>query len=1194
MFVFLKKEIKTWLSSPMLWIFFLVIGLLVFGAVSSDDIQIGGASTSVKKNAPSVIQQYYGIMSLIALLMTTAFMNATANRDFESGFAGILFAYPIKRSSYFFGKFFGAFLIALIPLLGISVGALIGPLMPWADPNRFGPIYWDGHIQGFLSFGIPNTFIIGVLTFALAVTFRNNMVSYIGAMGLLALYAIAGNFIADIEKEWLANLLDPFGFYPVSLANKYATVEELNTTAVMLKGDLLLNRLVWVGLAALVLVALFARFSFQQKKEKVSKKRKVQSTSQELMPVMERPEVSLSSNTGFSIPVFVKMIGFELKAIVKNQTFLIILIIGIINLITGLTFFTGRYGSSNYPLTYDVIDSISGAFYLFLIGIIIFYSGVLVWRDRDAKLDEIKDATPTATAMFLSSKIVALLISIQLILITTILIGVIAQASYGYFNFELGVYARSLLVNDFFFFTYLTVLAVFFHYLINNRYIAYFVFVVFIIASDYVLELLKIETLMLSYGAVSRGSYSDVNGFGPWTEATAWFQAYWGAFALILIYISYLFFMRGKTTAFAGRWDEAKERFGRSKVVFLVFIGAFFAIGANVYYNTQVLNTYETSKQLEDKQVEYEQTYKVYEELPQPKWVSMDYRIELYPEDRDLTFEVMGVMENRTDGPISELHFTLPDTKNSYQLTMDGAEVTMNDERLGYRIYSLAQPLLPGEQLVMKVTGEKRTQGFENRVSNTSILKNGSFFYSSDMVPSFGYQSRFELADRNKRRKKGLPERKRMPELDENNLAARNYHYIGKDSDWITVRSVIGTSPNQIAVSPGKLVREWEENGRKYFAYEQEAPSVHFTSFLSAAYQVERGRWNDVDIEVYHIPSHAYNIPNFVSAMTQSLDYYTANFGPYDHSQLRIEEFPRYAGFAQSFPGTMPYSERIGFITDLRKVTEDDIDLVFYVTAHETAHQYWAHQVIAANMRGAELLMEAITQYSALMVMEKEYGRDKMRKFLRYEMDGYLRGRGSEFVAERPLVETEQQGYIHYEKGSVAMYYLKEMIGEVQVNAALRQLIEEFKYQKSPYPTSMDAIRVFRAHTPDSLQYVIDDLFLNITLFSNKLVDASFTQEGEEYLVEFTTESKKFRSDSLGKETPIPIADFIDIGVFGFTENKNLLGEPLVYERLKVTQEGNTFKFKTKEKPHFVGIDPYNYLIDRVPGDNVKKVNAKE
>lgn len=288
----------------------------------------------------------------------------------------------------------------------------------------------------------------------------------------------------------------------------------------------------------------------------------------------------------------------------------------------------------------------------------------------------------------------------------------------------------------------------------------------------------------------------------------------------------------------------------------------------------------------------------------------------------------------------------------------------------------------------------------------------------------------------------------------------------------------------------------------------------------------------------------------------------------------------------------MPYSERLGFITDLRDVTDDDIDLVFYVTAHETAHQYWAHQVIAADMQGAEMLMESLPQYSALMVMEKEYGGDKMRKFLRYEMDEYLSGRGSEFEAERPLVETEQQGYIHYQKGSVAMYYLKEMIGEDQVNSALRQLLDQFKHQQPPYPTSMDAIRIFRAHTPDSLQYVIDDLFLNITLFSNRIVEANYTQEGEEYIVTFTTESKKFRSDSLGKETSIPLADFIDVGVFGFAENKNLLGESLVYERSKVYQEENNFKFRTKVKPHFVGIDPYNYLIDRVPGDYVKKVSS--
>lgn len=638
MFVFLKKEIKTWLKTPMLWIFFLIIGLLVFGAVSSDEIQIGGATTSVKKNAPSVIQQYYGVMSLIALLMTTAFMNATANRDLESGFSGILFSYPIKRSSYFFGKFLGAYIIALIPLAGISVGALIGPLMPWADPNRFGPVYWDGHIQGMLTFGIPNTFVIGVLTFALAITFRNNLVSYIGAMGLLVLYAVAGRFIVDIEKEWLANLLDPFGFYPLNLATKYATVEELNTTAAVLSGNLLWNRLFWIGIATLFLIVLYMRFSFHSGSEKTKKKKAEAEIKIEDTTTLTRPAVNQRTGTGFSWTVFFRLTSFEFKAIVKNQTFIIILVIGIINLITSLTLFTGRYGSSNYPLTYDVIESIQGAFLLFLIGIVIFYSGVLAWRDRDVKLDEIKDSTPTGTALLLSSKITALLLSIQLILVITILIGIIAQASYGYYNFEIGVYVRSLLVNEFLFFTYLSVLAIFFHFLINNRYLAYFAFVVFVIAIDFVWQALKVETLMVNYGSVPRGPYSDMNGFGPWQEGKLWFQMYWGAFAMILIYWSYLFFSRGKSMDFSNRWKEAKVRLQASRVFFISLIIIFLAIGANVFYNTQVLNKYESSEAREKNQVAYEKTYKVHAGLQQPKWVSMEYSIELFPKERDLRY----------------------------------------------------------------------------------------------------------------------------------------------------------------------------------------------------------------------------------------------------------------------------------------------------------------------------------------------------------------------------------------------------------------------------------------------------------------------------------------------------------------------------------------------------------------------------
>ncbi|NDC41727.1 MAG: hypothetical protein EBZ77_09290 [Chitinophagia bacterium] len=391
-------------------------------------------------------------------------------------------------------------------------------------------------------------------------------------------------------------------------------------------------------------------------------------------------------------------------------------------------------------------------------------------------------------------------------------------------------------------------------------------------------------------------------------------------------------------------------------------------------------------------------------------------------------------------------------------------------------------------------------------------------------------------------------------------------------------------------MAPGSLQRSWMANGRKYFYYQLDKASLNFYSFVSARYQVARKAVNGVNIEVYYSPQHAYNVPNMLRSAEKSLAYYRANYGPYYHKQCRVLEFPRYRSFAQSFPGTMPYSEGIGFITDLRNVEKDDIDFVYYVVAHEIGHQYWAHQVCGADMEGSEMMSEGFAQYSALMVMEKEYGRDKMKKFLKYEMDLYLRGRNSEREGEKPIYRTANQQYIHYNKASVVMYYLKEMIGEDKVNAALRSIIDTYAYQPPPYATSMTAIRAFRKVTPDSLQYLIDDMFENITLFSNRVTKATSKKSGDGYDVTLQTLSEKFRCDSLGNQQAVPLHDYIDIGVFAKGESKMLPGKALVLQRVKITGKNNTFTFHVKGEPYQAGIDPYNYLIDRIPGDNLERL----
>lgn len=1190
MWKFIKHEWAYWLRSPMTWIFFLINTLLVMGAVSSDNINIGGGVGSVHKNAPYVIQNYYGVMSLVCLLMTTAFMNASANRDFQSGMYQFIFTSPIKKSHYYFGKFLGAFSMAVLPLLGVSVGALIGPLMPWAEPERYGEVYLSGHLDGLISFGIPNTFIAGVLLFGLAILFRSNIVSFVGAMLILVFYIVSAGFTRDIDKEWLANLLDPFGFRPEGIVAKYMTVDEKNISGVPLSGAFLYNRLIWVGLSLAGLFALYFRFSFNtrnEKKKSESKKSKIGSPIRNIQFLNPVPEYKTNLGT------LVSLTWFETKAIIKNPTFIIIVLLGLINLVTSLTSFTGRYGVEQYPVTYDVIDSIRGSFYLYIIAIITFYTGVLVWKERDAGFSEIKDATPVQSGMLFVSKLVAMIFALGLILSLTILIGMIAQTFYGYTNYKIDVYLSSLLIFDLLSFSFMVVIALFFHYIINQRYIAYFAFVAFLIFNTFIWGVLEVNSNMLKYGNAPNATYSDMNGFGPFIESIAAFNIYWILFATILSIVTYAFMVQGKETLFKQRLKKAGVSLRKNGLLIGIPILCFLLFGSFVFYNTQILNTYKSTKEQENIQKNYEIKYKKYENMAQPRIYKLNYTIDIFPYERNLNVKTEVWIKNNHPTAIKEIHFTLPPVPDSVHINISKAKLKLSDEDCGYRIYTLNTPLESGDSMMFVVEANHLSKGFENEVSFTQLTQNGTFFNNTDILPSIGYNNRYEISDKNRRVKLNLPKKKRKPLLDESDLQARSNTYISSDADWVMVNTVISTAPDQIAVAPGSLLSSWEKNGRKYFSYKLDQQSLNFYSFISAKYEVKRKKWNGIDLEVYYSKEHEYNVPNMMKSMEKSLSYYTKNFGPYYHKQCRIIEFPRYASFAQAFPGTMPYSEGIGFIVDLRNVTKDDIDLVFYVVAHEMGHQYWAHQLCGADMQGSEMMSEGFAQYSALMVMEKEYGRDKMKKFLEYEMDDYLRGRSTEFEAERPLMKTEGQGYIHYQKASVVMYYLKEMIGEDKVNFALKSLIDSFAYQAPPYPTSYAAVRAFTAVTPDTLQYLIKDLFENITLFSNRVLTVTSKKSGNDYLVTITTKSEKFYADSLGKETSVPVSDYMDLMVFAKPENDKNLGSVLASKRVKVTKQDNTFTFITTSPPYQAGIDPYNFLVDRIPDDNLKKVEEE-
>jgi ABC-2 type transport system permease protein len=186
------------------------------------------------------------------------------------------------------------------------------------------------------------------------------------------------------------------------------------------------------------------------------------------------------------------------------------------------------------------------------------------------------------------------------------------------------------------------------------------------------------------------------------------------------------------------------------------------------------------------------------------------------------------------------------------------------------------------------------------------------------------------------------------------------------------------------------------------------------------------------------------------------------------------------------------------------------------------------------------------------------------------------------------------QGYIHYRKGSVVMYYLREMIGEEAVNRALRKVLNRYRYRPPPYPTSYALLDALREETPPQLQYLLQDLFYDITLFSNRAVTATAHKGSDgKYQVTVETEARKFKADEKGNESEVPVDDWIELGALAAPEKGKRFGRVLHRERVHMTSGKATYSFSTDEMPAKAGIDPLLLLIDRVPDDNLVEVTVQ-
>lgn len=1205
-----RFELRYQLRQPLFWVAGLIFFLITFLAVTTDAVVLGGSIGQIHRNAPYVVMQMLLVMSLLGVFVTTAFVAGTVIRDQEHGTRELFFSTPMKKRDYLLGRFLGALTVAIGIYLPVVLGIFLGARMPWIEAERVGPFAGGAYLFSFLILALPNTLLSSAAFFGIATRTRSLLYTYAGVVGFFVAYLIAGNLLSDIENEGLAAVIDPFGGAAFGITTKYWTVAERNTQLLDFSGPLLTNRLLWLGVALVLFVWTYLRFSFDVEERSWLRKwktRREQKKAQKrgedgeaLAPVAaalrfrtaERPRVTPRfGGTTVGRQLF-HQTRFEIRAVVRSFAFPILLAWGVLNMIGNSGVIDQLFGTPVYPVTHLMISIFQSAS-LFLFLVITVYTAEVVWRERGLQLDEVHDSLPVPTWAVWSSKLTAMGFIVMALLVVGIGTGIGIQAWRGYFHFELGLYLQGMLLVVGIPYVLASVLGIFFQAVGNHKYLGILLMILFFIVR-LALPAWDFDHRLYQYAGFVSSPYSDMNGYGHFVQPLFWYYLYWSILGVILCVAIHLFWVRGKAGGFKNRLRIARQRFTRPVVATLAAaVVAAVATGGWIFYNTNVVNEYIPGDLQEERQAQWEKQYKQYEDLPQPRITSVYADVDIFPEDRRVDIRGRYTLRNKEEVPVDSLHLVLDPIVERREISIPGAEPTHEDTTLGYYMWQFDRPLAPGEELDISFDLGVHHEGFVNNNADRRLVANGSFFNSFDFFPAIGYQRGRELNDPNDRRKQGLEPLQRMPKIDDENARAGNY--LTRQSDWLDFETVVSTSPDQIALAPGYLQREWTENGRRYFHYKMDAPILGFWAYLSADWKVEKDRWNDVAIEVYYHPDHPYNVARMIDAVKKSLDYFTREFGPYQHRQVRIVEFPRYARFAQSFPNTIPFSESIGFIARLDEDDEEPIDYVFYVTAHEVAHQWWAHQVIGANVQGATVLSETMSQYSALMVMEEEYGADQMRRFLKYEMDNYLSSRGGELLEELPLMLVENQGYIHYRKGSVVMYALKDYVGEENLNDAIRRYAEQVRFQEPPYTTTKEFLSYLEETVPPRYAGLLDDLFRDITLYENRVEEATWhRREDGKYLVRLEVDAQKLRADGEGAETEVPMDTWVDVAVFGEeSEGAPPEGAVLAMEKHRVTGPG-VIEMVVDEEPRRAGIDPYNKLIDRNPENNVVKVSEGE
>ena len=540
-------------------------------------------------------------------------------------------------------------------------GHLLVPYSGIGEASRFGPIQWGSLFHGWIMFTVPNLFFYVSIVFFSIVFTRRIATSYLAVFLVVILFLIAQtSYETGGGDNLMAYILaDSGGHVAAQHYTELLGTAQKNTETFQLTGYVLQNRMLWMGLAIIFAIAAYVRFSFKyfiQAGVNKSKKIKEGSKASFSAASLKLPEVVKQYKVSNFLSKLWTLSKLEFLNIVRPTSFKIILgIILLMVFLQNITWNATYYIGNEYPISSNM-TYFRLQWGVFITMLIMIWAGELFFKDKTVNIWQITDSLPVPVWVTQLSRLAAVIGLSFILSVSFIVVSVLTQALLGGASYiDLGRFAEDLLLYRWAFLNLVlwASLVFFVGALTSHRIFTHLLCVAFFIFLIVSFDMGIIEDLRVGYGFTPGvEDYSEMSGYGIFQESANWFFLYWLALAITLVMTGVWLWKRGSDKKWKNRLSLKNMQLSTvSKGVMVLFFGSFLLLMSFITKNVYDNGNFTPEAKEERLDAEYEKKYKYLETKLQPKYETVDIKLDLFPSKRraESTADITLNNKNGTD-----------------------------------------------------------------------------------------------------------------------------------------------------------------------------------------------------------------------------------------------------------------------------------------------------------------------------------------------------------------------------------------------------------------------------------------------------------------------------------------------------------------------------------------------------------------